>query len=99
MQLKKISTIHFSAQKLKRLPWVLADSAFLIIVCSIFLGILVQAAVFYQYVIVPRGKTPTAGKVIKFNRGAYQEVLQDWQSRDQKFPASPEAGYSNIFSK
>ncbi len=82
----------------KEIPWFLASHAFLIIIFFIFLDILLGALLFQQYVIIPETKAPEqVENNIQFRYNLYQDVLKQWQSKDQSFQSTQDQILTNPF--
>ena len=76
----KLNILKIKTDKIKKIPWVLASHAFLIILLFILLNLILGVYLFYKYVIlVEIEQQKIAEKDIKFEYNAYQQVLKDSQ--------------------
>ena len=89
---KKISAISYNSHDVskiagnaaKRLVWFLGTHAFLIILVLILAGVLFGEFLFYQYVIfAERQDVENAITTTTFKENAYQNILQEWEAREE----------------
>lgn len=60
------------------------------------LGVLV----FYRYdVLVHFSEPKIVGKTVQFQKELYQQILKEWQARDEEFKAADSQKYINPFQK
>ncbi len=86
--------------KIKKLPWILAEHAFLTFLFFLFLVLILGGFIFYKYSILVEKKEPEIlGKTFQFEEKTYQEILKEWQEREEKFEMASEKEYSNPFQE
>ena len=92
--------INFQKIKIfiKKLPRILGEHAFFT-----FLGFIVIAAalggfMFYKYSMMAERKLPEITETpIRFNEKLYEELLETWREREEKFQKADFNAYSNPF--
>lgn len=83
----------------------IADNLFLSFMVVFSIALLISGILFYQYVILPQnlpagrqGKEPVvSGQAIQLQENLYQNVLQEWQDRQDGWQAIQEKKYPNPF--
>ncbi len=70
-------------------------------VAILFLAVLALGAlIFYRYdVLVETSQPKTAGEIIQFQKEIYQQILKEWQVRDERFTAADSIKYINPFQE
>ncbi len=96
---KKIWTgMKTSLANAKKILWIIGRHAFAVILILILLDVLFGGFLFYKYVYSAENKNPDIdGNYFKFNDTAYQQVLTQWQSRDQKLQDFLQKNYPSPF--
>ena len=75
-----------------------AEHSFLSILILIFIALLIGGWLFYQYSILTQKAEPQITKqTIQFKENLYQEILDQWQDREEKFKAAGEKEHLDIF--
>lgn len=82
----------------KKIHWVLGAHAFMVMLFLIIGAIILGIFLFYQYVILVQTQQEVVENAVKFKYGAYQNVLDQWQAKDQKFQELRDKNYSNPFA-
>jgi len=82
----------------KKVLWFLGSYVFFSILVLIFLDVLFGGFLLYKYAILAKAQEPnTADKNFKFEESAYQEVLIELQTREEKSKSASEKNYLNPF--
>lgn len=81
----------------KKMLWVLARHAFLVIVSVIFIEILLGQFLFYRYAFAPRNTEAPALAPATFNQAAYQKVIDEASQKQQALGQALDRGYGNPF--
>lgn len=74
---------------IKKIPLILAQHAFLVMLIFILFYLVFAVFIFYQYVILVEinyGKNSLKNTQFEYN--AYQKILEEWQTKDQIFQQS-----------
>ena len=75
-----------------------AEHVFFTFIVLIFIAAFLGLAVFYKYGFLPQRSEPElSAEIIKFNEGAYQKILAEWQSRGERFEAAKTQKYPDLF--
>ena len=75
--LKEITT------RIKKTFWILGLYAFWVILFFIFINFILGGFVFYKYVFLAESEEPKITEtILKFNVGAYQNVMKEIQARE-----------------
>ena len=70
---------------IKKIPWILGKHAFMVVLLLIILSIVFGVSVFYKYIYSVKISQPNiADSPSTFKSNIYQEILKDWEARDQK---------------
>ena len=94
----KLNRAGIEMGKIKKIPWILGSYAFSIILILILLDLILGEFLLYKYVILVEIEKPKiVGNTLKFEYSAYQKVLEEWQTREQKFKESTAEKYSSPF--
>ncbi len=97
--LNKLNILGIKAEKIKKIPWILASHAFLVILFFILFNLILGVFLFYKYVILAETKEQKiARETVKLEYNIYQEVLKEWQKKEQQFGESPDKKYLNPFN-
>ena len=95
----KINIPDIDMDKIKKIPWILGSYAFSIILILILLDLILGEFLLYKYAILVKNEEPkVVGNTLRFEYNAYQKVLEEWQTREQKFEESTVEKYSNPFA-
>lgn len=79
------------------LSW-LAEHLFLTFLILIFISLLFGSAVFYKYYFLPKKIEPALSQeAIKFQENVYSRIIQEWQSRGERFEAAKTKKYPDPF--
>ncbi len=83
---------------LKKLPIVLGENAFLIFLGLLLLSLNFGGIVFFRYYTLSEKEVPQIiDGQLQFNNKAYQEILEIWEERDQKFEKTTLKEYVSPF--
>jgi len=83
---------------IKKVPWILAKNAFLVIIMLFLANILFGQLLFYYHVIVADSKPGlSVDNPAKFKENIYNTVLEESQRREEAFNNSAQINYSNPF--
>lgn len=84
--------------KAKKFIWTIGRHAFAVIIFLIFIDALIAGFLFYKYIyLAEKGKTSVNTSNIGFNESSYQQVLTQWQTRDQSLQDFLQKNYPNPF--
>src|SRR3989344_3646355 len=97
LTLNKSNISGIKMDDLKKIPWILGRHAFLVILVLIVCAIMGGIFLFYTYVVSAK-TSPVAGETVKFKYNTYQNVLKEWQLKEQKFEEFADKKYQNPFS-
>lgn len=75
----------------------LTERLFLSYVVLILISLLIGLAFFYKYNILPQRVEPELSPVIKFEERIYRQVLDEWQSRGERFELAKTKKYPGLF--
>lgn len=90
--LKKIEAI------LKNAPSIMAEYAFCTFLGLFFLALVLGAALFYFYGVLPEKKAMVSEEQItRFEEGIYENILAGWEEREQILEASKIKEYTDPF--
>ena len=93
--------LHISKVKIdavKKIPWILASRAFLMLLIFILLALMLGAWVFYHYAILAETKTEqVTEKTILFKYSGYQTIVNEWQKKNLHLQESKNTVYTNPF--
>ncbi len=79
------TTLISILKNFKRIPWILGKYAFFVVLLLIVLDLIFGVWVFYNYVFLIKETRPQITESPSmFQKGAYQQILENWQLRDQK---------------
>lgn len=82
----------------RKLPWLMAEHIFLAAIVLVLLSLLVGALLFYQYQILVQKTAPEVKtEIIGFQENLYQEVLTEWQEREERFEQAQTKEYPDPF--
>ncbi|GEM_PF-2879456 len=85
-------------KNIKKVFWFLGAHIFIFILIFILLDMLFGIFLLYEYAIWPQQREPEVmANTLKFQDKAYQEVLRELQSREEKFGSVLEGNYLNPF--
>lgn len=77
-----------------------AGRPLLTLILLFFLVLISGAFVFYRYEVLVRLAQPeTTGQTIQFEKDLYQQIIKEWQSRDERFEAASVKNYLNPFQQ
>ena len=97
--MKKIKIVKLK-NFFQKLPEVLAEHAFLTFLALTVLALVVTAFSFYQYrAMSQEPKYQIGKKVVKLNQENYQEVLEKWQKRQEKFEQASQKQFLDPFQE
>lgn len=72
-----------TSARIKKIFWVLGLYAFLVILFFIFIDFILGGFIFYKYVFLTEKAEPKITQtILKFNTGAYQNVMREIQARE-----------------
>lgn len=92
IQLKKIK--HF----FQTLPRILAEKPFLTFLVILLFFLILSGSIFYKYsILADKAKPEIPGKSLIFDEKTYNDILQIWQERKEKFEAADKKEYPNLF--
>ena len=84
--------------KISKFGRISAEHAFLSFLVLTFLALLIGGCLFYQYsILVQRAEPQITQGTIQFKEDFYQEILSQWQEREEKFEAADTKTYSDLF--
>ena len=82
----------------KKLPITLGKNAFLTFLGLFILALLFASLIFYtNYISIKNIETDITQEEFKFDSESYQEVLQIWQEKEQRFKETDSKSYPNPF--
>ena len=85
---------------LKKAPRILAENFFLTFLFLSLFAVMLGVIIFYQYGInVKNENIDVSQEVLKFDQKTYQEVLAEWQKRNQEFSKTESQSYSDPFGQ
>lgn len=91
-QLKKIK------YRLRLLPLILGERAFLTSLVLFFIAVILGGAIFYKYsILAEQREAEFSEKLLYFDEKNLQEVLVFWQARQTKFQEADSKQYVNSF--
>lgn len=83
---------------LGKLPWFLAEHAFLACLVLFFISLIFGALLFYKYnILAQRVKPGGLDQSFLLKENIYQEVLKVWQGEEEKFQEADFREYPNPF--
>lgn len=103
IDIKKIKNISIKVydacfQKIKKIPWIIGNHAFLMILIFVVLDILFIEFLFYQYLLLPEIRKPPIGTpLVEFREDIYQTVLQKSGERQKKSEQIGQESYTDPF--
>lgn len=83
-----IKRIKFNKIKtfFQKIPWFLAEHAFLTLLGLLFLSLFLGGIVFYQYSVLAKREIPEViEKPLEFDKELYQIILNEWRARAERF--------------
>lgn len=84
--------------RLSKFGRISAEHAFLSFLVLAFIALLIGVFLFYQYsILVQRTEPRITKESIQFKEDLYQEVLEQWQARDEQFEGVDMKTYSDSF--
>lgn len=87
-------------KKLEKMPWMMAERAFLTCLAFLFLALILGGIVFYKYGIsAQKADTDILQRPVQFNKRVFQDVLYIWKEREESFQGTDLKEYSNPFQK
>ncbi|MDO8435795.1 MAG: hypothetical protein Q7S82_00190 [bacterium] len=90
--MKKIK--HF----FQTLPRILAEKPFLTFLVILLFFLILSGSIFYKYsILADKAKPEIPGKSLIFDEKTYNDILQIWQERKEKFEAADKKEYPNLF--
>jgi len=100
----KMSRIKFNKIKVffSKLPRILGEKAFLFFLALLFLALIFSGIVFYRYSFLIQNKKPEISqseKPIQFKEKIYQDILQIWQEREERFNEAETKQYPDPFKE
>jgi len=81
--------LFFNPAEITRVFWILAVHAFLAFLFFILLGIIIGGYLFYKYAVPSDNQLSNNGTTAIFKYDLYQEVLGEWQAREEEFSEPP----------
>lgn len=94
MNIKKVKTF------LTKLPWIIAEHAFLACLILFILALALGGFLFYKYnLLAQKVELEILDQTLQLREETYQEVLKAWQEQEQKFQAADTKQYPNPFLK
>jgi len=86
-------------QFLRRLPWIVGEQVFLFFAIMIFFAIAAAAVFSFKYVILEQQQQqPSLPELPFFERQTLQEIVENWQVRQEIFDKADDKIYPNLFS-
>lgn len=83
---------------LKRLPKLLAVHPFATFLVLLAVDLILSSFIFYKYVfLIERLEVQNFGNILKFDEATYQEVLNEWQQREEALKDIDSKIYPNPF--
>lgn len=83
---------------LGKLPRILAEKPFLTFLVLLLFFLILSSLIFYKYSILSdKAKPEISEKPLAFNEKTYNDILQIWQERKEKFEAADKKEYPNLF--
>lgn len=90
--------LQIKKDKIKKIPWVLASHAFLVILICIALFLLASMALFWQYILVVKNQVPEGiAQTTEFEYNAYEKILKEWETKERIFQETSDINYINPF--
>lgn len=90
--------INVAAAALKKVPWLLAQHAFLTILACLAVELLIGELLFYKYAASVNIQEPLAlQSPVVFKEAAYQAVVKEWQERQAASSTNGQENISNPF--
>lgn len=90
--------IKISPSGIKKFIWFITFNAFFVILILILLNFIFGIFLFYKYVYVPKQEKPSVNKsYFQFKDDIYQNVLKEWEARNQKIIEFSEKNYKSPF--
>lgn len=95
---KKINKIK---NILDKIPWTIAEHAFLASLLLFLISLIIGGFLFYKYIILlEQGlQSEQADQVFLLREDIYQQVLKHWQRDEEKFQKADSKQYPNPFIK
>lgn len=94
IKFKRIKTV------LNKTPLALAGNYFSTFLAISFFSVILALVVFYQYgASVKNGKIDISEEVLQLNETAYQNILAEWQKRNQRFLETDANQYRDPFNE
>ena len=85
-------------EKIKELPFCFAQHCFWVFLILLFFAIVCGAFLFYKYNVIPENQQiENLDAPLKFNEERYQEILQIWETQEQKIEQSESKQYPLLF--
>lgn len=82
----------------KKLLGQIAEHPFLTFLILVFIALIIGGWQFYQYsILAQRAKPEISEAKIQFKENLYQEILSEWQSREERFESAQTKEYPNPF--
>jgi hypothetical protein len=70
---------------LEKLKW-LAEHAFLVFLVLVLVALILGAAMFYKYNILVKKAEPEIKETpLQFKKNIYQNILEEWEGREERF--------------
>ena len=75
-----------------------ADHLFFTFIALISISAVLGLEVFYKWGVVPqKAESGPAAEIVKFKENIYQNILKEWQSREDHFEAAKTREYPDLF--
>lgn len=90
----------FYLEKTKKIPWMLAKYAFVVVLMLILIDIILGGLLLYKCVVLVKLESLQSDKnPLEFKEDVYKEILEQWKTEEQKLQEKLERNYLNPFSK
>lgn len=99
-KLLKSKTTNAGFKKIKKIPKTLAEHLFLVFFGFLIIDLIIGSFVFYKYyLLIENSEVNISEKVLKFEENTYQEVLDQWQTREENLKSINSKEYFNPFQE
>ena len=87
--------------KIDKIPWILAEHAFLASLILFLITLAIGGLLFYKYIILlEQGpQSEQTDQTFLLREDIYQQVLEHWQKDEEKFQQADSKQYPNPFMK
>jgi len=98
-KLPTLQSLIKQVTKIKKIPWVLAEHAFLNFLFFLFLVLILSGLIFYKYSILAEKKELQIEQTFQFEEKTYQGILRKWQEKEEGFEKTSEKEYLDPFQE